>query len=111
MYDDQNIFAKIMRSEIPCQKVYEDAEILAFHDSAPKAPIHMLVIPKGPYTTFDAFVAQASLETVAHFWKTVGKIVSDAGVTAAGYRIVSNNGPGGGQEVPHFHVHILGGGG
>lgn len=107
-YDSSNIFAKILRGEIPCKKVYEDAHALAFHDIAPHAPMHVLVIPKGDYVSFDDFVnAPEALQL--GFWKAVQKVAKDLGVTQNGYRIISNHGTDAGQMVPHFHVHILGG--
>jgi histidine triad (HIT) family protein len=108
-YDDQNIFARILRGEIPCRKVYEDKYVLAFHDIAPQAPIHTLVIPKGAYCSFADFSASASAEEIAGFFRAVGKIAKDLGVEEAGYRLLANMGLNAGQEVPHFHVHLFGG--
>lgn len=108
-YDNDNIFAKILRGEIPCDKVYEDDYALAFNDISPQAPTHILVIPKGLYATQDAFNTQASPDEVAGLWRAVSKVADEAGVTAGGYRTITNTGPDGGQEVPHYHVHILGG--
>lgn len=109
-YDDNNIFAKILRGEIPCKKVYEDDHVLAFHDIAPKAPVHVLVIPKGKYVSIADFGAKASAEEVKAFYAAVSKIAGEQGVAETGFRVIANTGLNGGQEVPHFHVHILGGG-
>ncbi len=108
-YDDTNVFARILRGEIPCRKVDEDAHALAFHDIAPQAPVHVLVIPKGAYVSIADFAAQAPAEEVAGFWRMVGKVAQDLALEPAGYRILANMGVDGGQEVPHFHVHIFGG--
>lgn len=108
-YDDNNIFAKILRKEIPCKAVYEDEHVLAFPDIAPKAPVHILVIPKGRYVSIADFGARAGAEEITAFWRGVSKVAGDRGVTASGFRVIANAGPDGGQEVPHFHVHILGG--
>ena len=107
-YDRNNIFAKILRGEAPCTKVYEDEYALAFHDINPLAPVHVLVIPKGEYVSSADFCAQAPAEQVAGFWRAVSNVAEQLGV-ADGYRIGSNIGPGGGQVVFHFHVHILSG--
>lgn len=109
IYDDNNIFAKILRREIPCQPVYEDEHVLAFRDIAPKAPVHILVIPKGRYVSVADFGAEASAEEIAAFWRAVAKIAHDQGLPASGFRTIANTGLHGGQEVPHFHVHLLGG--
>ncbi|MBS0643161.1 MAG: HIT domain-containing protein [Proteobacteria bacterium] len=108
-YDDQNIFARILRGEIPCRKVFEDEWALAFHDINPQAPIHVLVIPKGPYCSFADFSAAASAEEIAGFTRAVGKVARDLELESPGYRILANMGSHGGQEVPHFHVHLFGG--
>lgn len=111
-YDDQNIFAKILRGEIPNQTVHETAHTLAFADIAPQAPHHVLVIPKGAYVTADDFAANASEAEIVDFWRTFAQIASDLGATpdkGKGYRIISNAGPDGVQEVPHFHLHIVAG--
>ena len=110
MYDDQNIFARILRGEIPAAKRFENAHALAFDDIAAKAPVHVLVIPKGAYKTFNAFLSGAKPAEFAAFGEAVAAILRETGLEEGGYRIVSNNGADGGQEVPHFHVHILGGG-
>ena len=108
-YDDSNIFAKILRGEIPCNKVFEDDHVLAFNDINPQRPVHVLVIPKGRYVSMDDFTSQASDTEVAALWRAVGTIARDLGLADSGYRIISNNGPDGHQEVEHFHIHIAGG--
>ena len=108
-YDPQNIFAKILRGEIPCDKVYEDDHVLAFNDINPQTPTHVLVIPKGAYVSFADFSAEASPEEIAAFVRAVGKIARDLGVEADGYRILANTGRDAHQEVPHFHLHIFAG--
>ena len=108
-YDDSNIFARILRGELPCKKVYEDEQVLAFHDINPQAPTHILVIPKGPYVSWDDFSKNAPAEEIAAFVRAVGAIARDAGLVEPGYRLLANVGANGGQEVPHFHVHIFGG--
>lgn len=108
-YDDNNIFAKILRGEIPCKKVYEDDHVLAFNDIAPKAPVHVLVIPKGKYVSIADFGANASPAEIKSFFAAVAKIAADLNVDETGFRTIANTGLNGGQEVPHFHVHILGG--
>lgn len=108
-YDPQNIFAKILREEIPCKKVHEDDFSLAFHDISPQAPLHILIIPKGPYTGFPHFMKRASPAEITGFFQAVEKVGKELGVEAGGYRLITNNGPDGGQEVPHFHVHLLAG--
>jgi diadenosine tetraphosphate (Ap4A) HIT family hydrolase len=108
-YDPNNIFARILRGEIPCKKVHEDQHTLAFHDIQPKAPVHVLVIPKGAYATWDDFHAKASDAEQAALSRAVGTVARLAGVAESGYRIIVNNGRDGHQEVPHLHVHVLGG--
>ncbi len=108
-YDDGNIFARILRGEIPCQRVYEDAHALAFHDIAPQAPLHVLVIPKGNYVSFADFSATASDAEIAGFFRAVGAVTRQLELETPGYRILANMGPHSGQEVPHFHVHVFGG--
>jgi diadenosine tetraphosphate (Ap4A) HIT family hydrolase len=108
-YDSNNIFAKILRGEIPCEKVYENDYALAFKDIAPQAPVHILVIPKGAYVSFDDFSANATDVEIAGYIRAIGVVARDAGVQESGYRILSNIGEEGGQEVPHLHVHIFGG--
>jgi len=108
-YDESNIFARILRGEIPAKRVYEDAHALAFHDINPQAPTHILVIPKGAYVSWDDFSQRAGAEEIAGFVRAVGKIARDEGLVAAGYRLLANVGMNSGQEVPHLHVHIFGG--
>jgi diadenosine tetraphosphate (Ap4A) HIT family hydrolase len=108
-YDDQNIFAKILRGEIPSKRVYEDEWAIAFHDIAPVAPIHILVIPTGPYVSWDDFSARASAEEIAGFVRAIGTVARDLGLVAPGYRLLANVGLNSGQEVPHLHVHLFGG--
>ena len=112
-YDDQNIFAKILRAEIPNSTVMETDHTLAFNDIAPQAPVHVLVIPKGAYTCLDHFVLEASDEEIVDFNRCVGKICAELGLRpgadGAGYRVISNAGRDGVQDVPHYHLHILAG--
>lgn len=108
-YNQDNIFAKIIRGEIPANKVYEDDNVLAFHDISRAAPTHVLVIPKGEYLNFAEFSAKASASEITHFFKKVGEIAAQLGVAESGFRIISNSGPNAHQSVPHFHVHILAG--
>jgi histidine triad (HIT) family protein len=108
-YDRNNVFAKILRGEIPCKKVYEDAHTLAFHDINPQAPIHVLVIPKGEYTDMNDFAAKASEAEQAAFVRAIGKVAHDVGASEGGYRILANNGSDANQEVPHLHMHIFAG--
>lgn len=108
-YDPANIFARILRGEIPCKKVFENEYVLAFHDIAPKKPVHVLVIPKQSYESHDDFSARASDAEIAAFTRAVGQIAHDLGIAGTGYRLIANSGLNGGQEVPHYHVHILGG--
>ena len=108
-YDDSNVFAKILRGELPCNKVHEDEHSLAFHDINPLAPVHILVIPKGAYVSWDDFAERASEAEIAGFVRAVGKVARDAGMVVQGYRLLSNVGKRSGQEVPHLHVHIFGG--
>ncbi|MGX7896962.1 histidine triad nucleotide-binding protein [Tsuneonella sp. HG222] len=108
-YDSGNIFAKILRGEIPCNKVHEDEWSLAFHDIAPQAPVHILVIPKGEWVSWDDFAARAPAEEIAGFVRAVGKVARDNGLVEPGYRLLANVGGHGGQEVPHLHVHLFGG--
>jgi diadenosine tetraphosphate (Ap4A) HIT family hydrolase len=108
-YDRSNVFARILRGELPCKKVFEDEFTLAFHDIAPLAPVHVLVIPKGEYISQADFGAKAPPEMIVGFWRAVSKVAHDLGLDPEGYRIVANHGPNGGQLVFHFHVHIFGG--
>jgi histidine triad (HIT) family protein len=109
-YDENNIFARILRGEIPSKRVYEDEHALAFHDINPLAPLHILVIPKGAYVCWDDFSAKASDAEVAGFVRAVGKVAREAGLVESGYRLLANTGVNSGQEVPHLHVHIFAGG-
>ena len=108
-YDDQNIFAKILRGEIPNKTVFEDEWALAFHDINPQAPLHVLVIPKGAYVSWDDFSARAGAEEIAGFVRAVGHVAREAGLVEPGYRLLANIGAHGHQEVPHLHVHLFGG--
>ncbi len=108
-YDDENIFAKILRGEIPNKTVYEDDHVLAFHDINPQAPHHILVIPKGKYVSWDDFSARASETEIAGFVRGVGHVAREAGMVEPGYRLLANIGHDGHQEVPHLHVHIFAG--
>lgn len=108
-YDDSNIFARILRGEIPNATVYEDEHALAFHDINPQAPVHILVIPKGRYVSWDDFTARASDAEITGFIRAIGHVAREAGLPAHGYRLLSNIGSHGHQEVPHLHVHIFGG--
>ncbi|MBI3710446.1 MAG: histidine triad nucleotide-binding protein [Proteobacteria bacterium] len=108
-YDRNNIFARVLRGEIPCKKVYEDDHVLAFHDIRPQAPVHVLVIPKGAYVSFDDFHATASDAEIAALGRAIGKVARQVGVCDGGYRVIANCGANGHQEVPHLHLHILGG--
>jgi histidine triad (HIT) family protein len=108
-YDPNNIFAKILRGDIPCKKVFEDDHVLAFHDIQPQAPVHILVIPKGSYKDMDHFTAAATAEEIAALFRALGQIARDHGLAEGGYRVISNCGANGGQEVPHLHLHLVGG--
>ena len=108
-YDKKNIFAKILRGEIPCDKVYEDEYALAFRDINPQAPVHVLVIPKGPYINTDDFSAKASDAEIVGYTRAVGQIGRELGIVDKGFRILANTGPDAHQEVPHFHTHVLAG--
>ena len=107
--DDNNIFARILRGEIPCQRVHETPHALAFHDINPQAPIHVLVIPKGPYRSWADFSATASEAEIAGFVRAVGEVAKLLGLEEPGYRLLANAGVNAHQEVPHLHVHIFGG--
>ena len=109
IYDKNNIFAKIIRGEIPSNKVYEDGEVLAFHDISKAAPLHILVIPKGEYVNFSDFVNKAKAEEVASFFKKVSEVAKLSGAAEGGFRLITNNGLNAHQAVPHYHVHILAG--
>jgi histidine triad (HIT) family protein len=108
-YDDNNIFARILRGELPSSKVYEDDCALAFNDINPLAQVHILVIPKGSYVSWDDFSEKASDAEIAGLTRAVGRVARDAGLVAQGYRVLANIGLRGGQEVPHLHLHIFGG--
>jgi histidine triad (HIT) family protein len=108
-YDETNVFARILRGEIPSRTVYEDEHALAFHDINPAAPVHILVIPKGPYVSWDDFSERASADEIAGFVRAVGHVARSRGLVAPGYRLLANVGRDSGQEVPHLHVHIFGG--
>ncbi len=108
-YDTNNVFARILRGELPCKKVYEDAHVLAFHDIRPQAPVHILVIPKGAYESLDDFHAKASEAEQAALMRAIGAVARMAGVAETGYRVIANTGRNGHQEVPHLHFHVLGG--
>ena len=108
-YDDSNIFARILRGELPSKTVYEDEHALAFHDINPQAPLHLLVIPKGAYVSWDDFSQRASDAEIAGFIRAVGTVARDHGLVVPGYRLLANVGPDSGQEVPHLHVHLFGG--
>lgn len=108
-YDSSNIFARILRGEIPNKTVYEDDRVLAFHDIMPAAPVHVLVIPKGDYMSFDDFCYKAGATEVGLFFEKVHAVATELGLAATGYRLITNHGADASQSVPHFHVHILGG--
>jgi diadenosine tetraphosphate (Ap4A) HIT family hydrolase len=108
-YDDTNIFARILRGELPSKTVFEDEHVLAFHDINPLAPVHILVIPKGAYVSWDDFSAHATDVEIAAFVRAVGRIAREAGLVEPGYRLLSNVGHDSYQEVPHLHVHIFAG--
>jgi histidine triad (HIT) family protein len=108
-YDTNNIFAKILRGEIPCRKVYENDHVLALHDIAPQAPVHILVLPKNAYKDMDDFTGRASVEEIAALFRALGQIARDNKLAEAGYRVIVNCGVNGGQEVPHLHLHLVGG--
>ena len=109
IYDQKNIFAKILRSEIPCDKIYEDEYILSFKDINPQAKIHILGIPKFPCTTFSDFLKNADNNNISSFFKSVPIVINNLNIEKNGYRLITNSGEDGGQEVPHFHIHILAG--
>lgn len=108
-YDERNVFARILRGEIPSKKVFEDEHVLAFHDINPLSPTHILVIPKGAYVSWDDFSSRASDAEIGAFVRAVGRIAREEGLVEGGYRLLANTGPNSGQEVPHLHVHIFGG--
>jgi diadenosine tetraphosphate (Ap4A) HIT family hydrolase len=108
-YDETNIFARILRGDLPCAKVYEDEHALAFNDIHPQAPVHILVIPKGAYVSWDDFSERGSEAEIAGFVRAVGRVAREQGLVAPGYRLLANTGMNSGQEVPHLHVHLFGG--
>jgi len=108
-YDRNNVFARILRGEIPCKNVYEDEHVLAFHDARPQTPTHILVIPKGAYVSLADFSAKASDVEIAALFRAVGAIAREHGLDESGFRILANNGRDANQEVPHLHIHIFGG--
>lgn len=108
-YNSDNIFAKILRGDIPCKKVFENEWVLAFHDIAPKAPAHIIVIPKQPYVSFIDFSKNASTEEIAAVMRSTGQVAAALNLEESGYRVITNAGQNAGQEVPHFHLHVLGG--
>jgi histidine triad (HIT) family protein len=108
-YDPNNIFARILRGELPCRKVYEDEHVLAFHDIRPQAPTHIVLIPKGQYISVDDFSEKASDAELAAFIRAISHIARQEGVSEGGYRILANHGAAAHQEVPHFHLHLFGG--
>jgi histidine triad (HIT) family protein len=108
-YDPSNVFARILRGEIPCRKVYEDQWALAFHDINPLAPVHVLVIPKGAYVSMADFSANASDAEIVGFFRAVGAVARQEGLDERGYRMLANHGPDSHQEVPHLHVHLFAG--
>ena len=108
-YDPNNVYAKILRGEIPCREVYRDDWALAFHDINPQAPLHILVIPTGPYVSWADFSAKADADEIAGFVRAVGHVAREQGLAEPGYRLLANIGQHGHQEVPHLHVHIFGG--
>ncbi len=108
-YDPNNIFARILRGEIPCREILRDEHALAFHDINPQAPVHALVIPTGPYVSLADFTARAAVAEIAGFWRAVGRTAEALGLVDGGYRTLSNAGGHSHQEVPHLHVHVFGG--
>lgn len=108
-YDDSNVFARILRGEIPSRRVYEDEWAIAFHDIAPQAPVHVLVIPRGKYVSMADFTQNATADEIAGFVRAVGTVARQLGLEEPGYRVLANVGGHGGQEVPHLHVHLFGG--
>ena len=108
-YDDSNVFARILRGEIPSRRVYEDEWAIAFHDIAPQAPVHVLVIPRGKYVSMADFTQNATADEIAGFVRAVGTVARHLGLEEPGYRVLANVGGHGGQEVPHLHIHLFGG--
>lgn len=108
-YNQNNIFAKILRKEIPVDVVYEDTHTLAFYDIHPQAPLHILIIPKGSYTNYSDFITHASSQEIIGFFQTIQHLIQTFNLSSEGLRLITNQGPHGGQDVPHFHMHLLGG--
>ena len=108
-YDQSNVFARIIAGEIPCDKVFENTHALAFRDTSPQMPVHVLVVPKGHYLSMDEFAERASAEEQADLVRALGEVARLTGVTDGGYRLIANNGADAHQEVPHLHFHLLGG--
>ena len=108
-YDRNNVFARILRGELPCTKVYEDEHVLAFRDIDPQAPVHIILIPKGEYISADDFAANAAEAEQAALMRAIGRIARQEGVAETGYRILANHGAAARQDVPHFHLHLVGG--
>jgi diadenosine tetraphosphate (Ap4A) HIT family hydrolase len=108
-YNPDNIFAKILCGDIPCKKVFENDWVLAFHDIAPKAPVHVIIIPKKPYVSFIDFSKNAGADEIAAVMQSTGQIAADLKLEESGYRVITNAGQNAGQEVAHFHLHLLGG--
>ena len=108
-YDDSNIFARILRGEIPAKKIYEDEFVMAFHDAFPKAAVHALIIPRGRYMNIDDFGRNATGAEIEAFYRAIPKVAEALGIDGTGFRTIANTGRDGGQEVPHFHIHIIGG--
>ncbi|QKX02409.1 HIT domain-containing protein [Wolbachia endosymbiont of Dirofilaria (Dirofilaria) immitis] len=108
-YDSSNVFAQILRGELPCKKVYEDEDVLAFYDKYPDAPVHILVVPRDQYVSYDDFILKASAEKIVGFFKAIREVIYKYNLEETGYRLVTNYGKNGEQVVPHFHVHVLGG--
>jgi histidine triad (HIT) family protein len=108
-YDRNNVFARILRGELPCSRVYEDEHVLAFRDIHPQAPTHIVVIPKGEYVSVDDFSEKASDAELAAFMRAIGRVAKQEGVAEGGYRILANRGKAAHQEVPHFHLHLFAG--
>ncbi len=109
MYDKDNVFARILRCELPATKVYEDDKILAFHDRFPVAPVHVVVVPKEEYVDYVEFINKASPEEIYHFFKKISEIADKLGLSVDGYRLITNKGIRSGQSIFHFHMHIIGG--
>ena len=108
-YDDNNIFARILRGEIPNNTAFEDEHVLAFHDITPKAPVHILLIPKGKYTDIHDFSAHASADEITAFYRALAHLSVEYNLSDTGFRAIANCGLNGGQEVPHYHMHLIGG--